>query len=138
MPLSLRTFTVILESEADGGYSVHCPALPGCVSQGDDRQAALANVKEAIGLVLEVSAPEAAGHSRGDTPARIADALRGVLEGREQDGRPFAEVFLAQVSVNLEDVEDCRMADGVMERVRRGQERIYSTAEVMANLGLDG
>jgi len=27
--------TVILEPEEDGGYSVHCPALHGCSSQGD-------------------------------------------------------------------------------------------------------
>ena len=101
MPPTRRTFTVILESEADGGYSVHCPALPGCVSQGDDRQSALANIKEAIGLVLEVSAPEAAVPSPGDTPARIADALKGVLEGREQDGLAYSGISLEQVEVEI-------------------------------------
>ena len=45
-------FTVILEPEKKG-YSVHCPALPGCVSQGDSRDEALANIKEAIELHLE-------------------------------------------------------------------------------------
>lgn len=47
-------FTVILEPEADGGYSVVCPAIPGCVSQGDSLDEALADIREAILLCLEV------------------------------------------------------------------------------------
>ena len=53
MAAKKRQFTVILEPEPVGGYSVHCPALPGCVSQGDDRNSALANIEEAIILSLE-------------------------------------------------------------------------------------
>jgi hypothetical protein len=30
-------YTVVLEQEEDGGYVASVPALPGCVSQGDDR-----------------------------------------------------------------------------------------------------
>ncbi|MCK4224765.1 MAG: type II toxin-antitoxin system HicB family antitoxin [candidate division Zixibacteria bacterium] len=41
-------FKVILEPEEDGGYSVHCPALKGCHSQGETMEEALANIKEAI------------------------------------------------------------------------------------------
>ena len=41
-------FSVVFESEKDGGYSVYCPMLPGCVSQGDTYEEALANIKEAI------------------------------------------------------------------------------------------
>ena len=40
-------FTVILEPESIG-YSIHCPALPGCISQGDSRDEAMANIREAI------------------------------------------------------------------------------------------
>ncbi|MBM3120035.1 MAG: type II toxin-antitoxin system HicB family antitoxin [Chloroflexi bacterium] len=40
--------TVILEPEEDGGYSVHCPALAGCHSQGDNIKQALTNIKEVI------------------------------------------------------------------------------------------
>ena len=47
-------FTVILSPEADGGYSVVCPAVPGCVSQGDSLDEALDNIREAILLCLEV------------------------------------------------------------------------------------
>jgi len=32
----------------DGWIVAECPALPGCVSQGKDRQEALAHIKEAI------------------------------------------------------------------------------------------
>ncbi|MFZ3235808.1 MAG: type II toxin-antitoxin system HicB family antitoxin [Stellaceae bacterium] len=46
-------YTVVLEQEADGGYVVSAPALPGCVSQGDTREEALANIQEAIGLYIE-------------------------------------------------------------------------------------
>ncbi|MBI4580037.1 MAG: type II toxin-antitoxin system HicB family antitoxin [Planctomycetes bacterium] len=46
-------YTVILERESDGGYVVSVPALPGCVSQGDTREEALANIREAIDLYLE-------------------------------------------------------------------------------------
>lgn len=97
-----RQFTVILEKEADGGYSVHCPALPGCVSQGDDRRAALSNIKEAIGLVLPVL--EGKGETpAAETPALLSQELRHILKGREQDGLPFAGVALAQAKVSLQD-----------------------------------
>jgi predicted RNase H-like HicB family nuclease len=46
-------YTVILEQEADGGYVVSVPTLPGCVSQGDTRTEALANIREAIELYVE-------------------------------------------------------------------------------------
>jgi predicted RNase H-like HicB family nuclease len=41
-----------LEQEPDGGYVVSAPALSGCVSQGDTRSEALANIREAIALYL--------------------------------------------------------------------------------------
>ncbi len=45
---------IILEQEEDGGYSVHCPALKGCHSQGETQEDALKNIREAIELYLEV------------------------------------------------------------------------------------
>ena len=47
------SYTVILEREADGGFVVSVPALPGCVSQGDSREEALSNIREAIELYVE-------------------------------------------------------------------------------------
>jgi predicted RNase H-like HicB family nuclease len=41
-------FKVIMELEKDGGYSVHCPVLKGCHSQGQTVEEALANIKESI------------------------------------------------------------------------------------------
>lgn len=45
--------TVILEPSDEGGFTVHAPALPGCVSEGKTRDEALANIREAIDLYLE-------------------------------------------------------------------------------------
>ena len=45
--------------ETEEGWSVSCLDLPGCHSQGDTRDEALANIREAIGLWLEVEAEEA-------------------------------------------------------------------------------
>jgi antitoxin HicB len=41
-------FRVIIEQDEDGLFVVHCPALPGCISQGATREEAQANIKEAI------------------------------------------------------------------------------------------
>lgn len=46
-------FKVFLEPDEDGGYVVICPTLPGCYSQGDTVEEALANIREAIELCLE-------------------------------------------------------------------------------------
>ena len=46
-------YTVILQQEPDGGYVVCVPALPGCVTQGDSREEALENIREAIELYIE-------------------------------------------------------------------------------------
>ena len=46
-------YTAVFEPEEVGGYSVTIPALPGCISQGDTFEKALANIKEAAELYLE-------------------------------------------------------------------------------------
>ncbi|HLI87692.1 MAG TPA: type II toxin-antitoxin system HicB family antitoxin [Ktedonobacteraceae bacterium] len=45
--------TVVLEPSDEGGYTVYVPALPGCISEGDTKEEALANIREAIKLYLE-------------------------------------------------------------------------------------
>jgi predicted RNase H-like HicB family nuclease len=49
-------FFVTLERDEDGAWVAECPAIPGCVSQGQTREEAVANVREAIVLCLEVRA----------------------------------------------------------------------------------
>jgi predicted RNase H-like HicB family nuclease len=46
-------YTVVLEEEEDAGFVAHVPALPGCVSQGDTRSEAMANIREAIEVYVE-------------------------------------------------------------------------------------
>ena len=45
--------TVVLEPSDDGGYTVYVPSLPGCISEGDTKEEALANIGEAIQLYFE-------------------------------------------------------------------------------------
>jgi predicted RNase H-like HicB family nuclease len=52
-------YTIILEKEEEGGYSAQCLELPGAISQGETKEEALRNIKEAIELVLEVINEEA-------------------------------------------------------------------------------
>jgi predicted RNase H-like HicB family nuclease len=46
-------YRVILEQQEEGGFTVYVPTLPGCVSQGETKEEALANIKEAIEVYLE-------------------------------------------------------------------------------------
>ena len=51
--MSLKS-NVTLDRDEDGTWVVECPAIPGCVSQGQTRDEALANVEDAIRLCLKV------------------------------------------------------------------------------------
>ena len=44
---------VVLEPSDEGGFTVYAPSLPGCVSEGENEQEALRNIREAIELYLE-------------------------------------------------------------------------------------
>ncbi len=50
---SVLDFEVVLEESDDGGYTVYVPQLPGCISEGETVEEALANIREAIELYLE-------------------------------------------------------------------------------------
>lgn len=50
----MRRYTVLLTPEPEeGGYSVSVPALPGCFTQGDTYEEALANARGVIAFHLE-------------------------------------------------------------------------------------
>lgn len=46
-------FAVTLSEDEDGAIVASCPALPGCHSQGVDREDALSNIEEAIAAYVE-------------------------------------------------------------------------------------
>jgi predicted RNase H-like HicB family nuclease len=50
------TFTVTIDRDEDGVWIAECPSIPGCISQGETKDQAIANVQEAIALCLEVRA----------------------------------------------------------------------------------
>jgi predicted RNase H-like HicB family nuclease len=48
-------FNLILEPAEEGGYTIYVPALPGCISEGETKEEAINNIREAIELYLEPS-----------------------------------------------------------------------------------
>jgi antitoxin HicB len=46
------SFSVVLEPQEGGGFTVLVPALPEVVTEGDTEQEALANAEEAIRAIL--------------------------------------------------------------------------------------
>jgi antitoxin HicB len=63
-----RKFTIILEPEQDGGFTVRVPALPEIVTYGDDEAEALRMAEDAIRLVLEDCAARGEPVPDGDEP----------------------------------------------------------------------
>jgi predicted RNase H-like HicB family nuclease len=57
---------VLLEPSEDGGYTVSVPSLPGCISEGDTREDALANIREAVQLYLEPVEDDTAGRDAAE------------------------------------------------------------------------
>jgi predicted RNase H-like HicB family nuclease len=49
---------VLLTPGEDGFFVAECPVIPGCISQGQTREEALANIKEAILVCLESAEEE--------------------------------------------------------------------------------
>ena len=46
-------YRVLIEQDEDGVYVAEVPTLPGCISQGQTREEAVENVREAIAAYLE-------------------------------------------------------------------------------------
>lgn len=46
-------YTIIIEKGRESGYVAYIPALKGCVSQGDTREAAVENLREAAEVYVE-------------------------------------------------------------------------------------
>jgi antitoxin HicB len=58
------SYTVLLQPEPEGGYTVTCPALPGLVTYGQSLE---------------------------EARAMAADAIRGYIECLREDGEPIPE-----------------------------------------------
>lgn len=52
---------IVLEPSDEGGFTAYVPTLPGCISEGDTRDEALRNIREAIELYLEPVEDDLAG-----------------------------------------------------------------------------
>lgn len=52
-------YTIILSRQEEGGFTAQCLEVPGAISQGETREEAIRNAKEALELVLDVLKEEA-------------------------------------------------------------------------------
>ena len=50
--------TIVLEPQEEGGFTAYVPPLPGCISEGETKEEAIKNIKEAIELYLEADTNE--------------------------------------------------------------------------------
>nr|VFK48564.1 MAG: Predicted nuclease of the RNAse H fold, HicB family [Candidatus Kentron sp. TC] len=62
---------IVLEPAAEGGYTVFAPALPGCITEGDTREEALSDIREAIDLYLEPEPDDGVHFGKGAEFAEI-------------------------------------------------------------------
>lgn len=54
-----------------------------------------------------------------------------------QTGRSKSSLLHEMIERGLDDIEDYYLAVEVLERIHAGKERVYTSAEVRRNLGLD-
>ncbi len=70
-----RTYTVVLEPEAEGGYSVHIPAFRGAHTQGETVEECLANAREVIELHAEIMTDRGESLPPSDVATSVAITL---------------------------------------------------------------
>ena len=46
--ITVMRYRILIEPDEDGVFVAECPSLPGCISQGETREAAIANIRDAI------------------------------------------------------------------------------------------
>jgi len=76
--LVTRSFTVVLEVAEEGGFIVKCVELP-VASQGETREEAIENIKEAIEGYLEVKAELLGKRAKGERIEVVVEAPSALL-----------------------------------------------------------
>ena len=51
-------FVITIDRDEDGTWITQCPSIPGCVSQGQTKDEAIANIEDAIQSCLQVRAEQ--------------------------------------------------------------------------------
>ena len=99
---------IILEPSDEGGYTVYAPSLPGCISEGNTKKEALANIKEAIELYMEpieddfTASPDTEIMEIAIWPKYPAWVMKKLLKpSKEMDGLLFARRAATFASKNI-------------------------------------
>ncbi len=105
-------YTVILEPENTGGYSVHCPSMPGCIAQGENKESAIENIKLAI-----LSSAKAWKEDDLDAPEdsidKIADEIFEILISRQSEKLSLA-LETAEVLVESDEFSQAPVPENEM------------------------
>ena len=82
----MQSFTVVLSPDPNaGGYSVSVPGVAGAISEGDTREAALSNIREAIAGIVELMRSQGL-EPQMETPQIVAAEIEKVLGFRAEEG----------------------------------------------------
>ena len=104
--MSMQKFTVILLPQDEGGYHVFFPYYPGCITDGDTVEEALAHGKDALEGILKV---EAAGAAADPVPSYVL----------------ARHVVVTEVNIEVPENLVERQASTAM---KKGAERVYNRA----------
>ncbi|KKW05485.1 MAG: hypothetical protein UY40_C0018G0002 [candidate division CPR1 bacterium GW2011_GWC1_49_13] len=74
-------YLVVLIPQEEGGYTVSVPALPGCISEGETKAAALKNIKDAIEGYLVTARKHKLPIFSGTQELEEIEVVAGVTKG---------------------------------------------------------
>lgn len=111
-------YTIQLHPSPEGGYAVSIPELPGCISQGDTIEDALAMIEDAKRCWLEVALEE--GHPIPEPGSKRRDEYSGKLVVRMPRSlhRTLAEQAKSE-NVSLNQFILFHLARGVGQKTSR-------------------